>query len=189
MFFFLQSAYLPVSLTTGSVFHTSWWGCPWWSGWWVCGQGDGCSWWTRGSGATETPGNPSAPQPGCSPSIFQTLCAESKFQKKSFDCFRLIAQILYTCFSTHCRTFCLEWLAKEVECHFFNGCGLMTPGLWNIRGQPGLQGNGSTQRISRMTKKTPLSKQSDLRGEQLSWLSLRTDRSYIKLTCPPALSF
>lgn len=77
---------------------------------------------------------------------------------------------------------------KEVGCHFLN-CGLMMPGLWNIMEEPGLQVNGSTQRISRFSKKTPLSKQRDLRGKQLSWLSLRTDRGYIKLTCPPALSF
>lgn len=83
---FLESVYLPVLLTTGSGFHTSWWDCQWWSGWWACGQGDGCSWWTRGSGATETPGNLSAPQPGCSPSISQTLWTESKVKSKCFAC-------------------------------------------------------------------------------------------------------
>lgn len=36
-----------------------------------------------------------------------------------------------------------------------------------------------------MTKKTQLSKQWDLKGKQRSWLSLRADRSYIKLTGPP----
>lgn len=83
---FLESVYLPVLLTTGSGFHTSWWDCQWWSGWWVCGQGDGCSWWTRGSGATETPGNLSAPPPGCSPSIFRTPWTESKVKSKRFAC-------------------------------------------------------------------------------------------------------
>lgn len=138
--------YLPMLLTTGSAFHTSGSDCQWSSGWWVCGPGVGCSWWTRGSEATETPENLSAPRPSCLPSIFQTPCTESKsttrrnsslclqwkwgqsVEKLNFDAntpFKLPA--VYTLKIQQKED-------KEERCMKFNSpiflCALIMPGLW-----------------------------------------------------------